>query len=81
MQVITLHNKYTREIMGLVAPKENKHMFDIFYNSVESSWRQFNKDNDVNESGCDGDYLDDYCDYHNSVNDYIKIETVVNEFI
>lgn len=81
MQTITLHNKNSEEIMGMVCPSENKHNFHEFFDSVFNSWKQFNEDNDVEECDSDGEYLEDYCEFHNSINETIKIETVVNDYI
>lgn len=76
-QVITLHHPQNEDVLGLVAPVENKHDFTKFFDAVWKTWEQFNRELDID--ACD-DVIEDFVEFHNE-NSEIKIESVINEFI
>lgn len=75
MQIITLHNTDTEEIMGSVYPKEVID-FDDFYDEIYKTFSNYHKSDDF-EDFYD---IDDFVEYHNN-NSKIKIDSAISEYI
>lgn len=74
MQVITLHDSETEEIIGMVSPVQ-KVDFDKFYDEVFKLWTLFN------DNGLAEDYtIEDYVDFHND-NSELSIDWVLVDYI
>lgn len=77
MQIITLHNTYTEEIIGSVYPI-GKINFDDFINLIRKSFKEFHRHS---EAYNDDDYsIEDFVDFHNEIYK-LKIDYVVSDFI
>lgn len=75
MQIVTLHNTDTEEIMGSVYPVKSIN-FDKFLDGIRNSFIAFHKWSKFEE-----DYtIEDFVDYHNNNSD-MKIDWVVSDFI
>ena len=76
MQIINIHNTESQALEGTIYPLE-KIDFDHLINIVHKSFIEFHKSDSYN----DGDYtIEDFGDYHN-VNNEIKIDYCVGDYI
>lgn len=82
MQIITLHDTDTEEVIGSVYPKEvidyPKEVidFDDFYDEIYKTFSEYHKSDEFDELYD----INDFVEYHNN-NSKIKIDSVVSDYI